>query len=114
MHGFLDSFCPSPRIYPKLFGQATAKLLPKLKSTGEGLPETAAGVDGAQIFNQMSWNDSMNWDEVRFKPLLVYLRGTKTLSSLAGGSVLFPPKFDRLATRTDSSILRSTINIPFK
>ena len=92
MHGFLDSFCPSPRIYPKLFGQATAKLLPKLKSTGEGLPETAAGVDGAQIFNQMSWNDSMNWDEVRFKPLLVYLRGNQNLKLPSRWKCSFPTK----------------------
>lgn len=85
-----------PRIYPPRFGAATAQLMPKLKSAGEGAPQLtslADGLpDGPAIFNSMSWNTEISWDEVRFKPLLVYLRGNKGLNLPARWKATMPTR----------------------
>ena len=81
-----------PRIYPRRFGLATAQLMPRLKSTGEGMPTITVQGDGPEIFNSMSWSSDMCWDEVRFKPLLVYLRGNKSLRLPAEWKAVFPTK----------------------
>lgn len=87
---FLDFW--SPRIYPRRFGLATAQLLPQLKSTGEGVPAVTSQPDGPAIFNSMSWHSDMCWDEVRFKSLLVYLRGNTSLRLPAEWKAVFPTK----------------------
>lgn len=66
--------------------------MPKLKSRGEGMPELPQEdtLDGPKIFNDMSWNDEMNWDHARLKPLLVYLRGNSSLQLPPDWKAVFP------------------------
>ena len=66
--------------------------MPKLKSRGEGMPELPQEdtLDGPKIFNDMSWNDEMNWDHARLKPLLAYLRGNSFLQLPPDWKAVFP------------------------
>ena len=91
-HDLHPSMPMLPRIYPHRFGLATVQLLPKLRTEGEGAPELASKPDGPAIFNSMSWNTDVNWDEVRFKPMLVYLRGNKSLALPEEWKRVFPMK----------------------
>ena len=86
------SFLLALRIYPVRFGHKTLELMPKLKSRGEGMPELPQEdtLDGPKIFNDMSWNDEMNWDHARLKPLVVYLRGNSSLQLPPEWKAVFP------------------------
>ena len=78
----LYSFTPVllPRIYPMRFGWKTLELMPKLKSRGLGMPDLPESLPtGPEIFNSMSWHDDMDWSDAHLKPVLVYLKGNKSL-----------------------------------
>lgn len=82
-----------PRIYPPRFGAATVRMLPQLKSKGEGNPSLVGEPDGPSIFNNMSWNSDLDWSDARLRPLIVYLRGNKSLQLPERWKVTFPTKF---------------------
>ena len=45
---------------------------------------------GPEIFKNMPWEHEKNWDEVRFKPLLLYLRGNSSLALPKEWKAVFP------------------------
>ena len=47
------------------------KLLPKLRTSGEGAPEDVVQGTGPEIFNNMSWASDVDWSEARLKQMLV-------------------------------------------
>lgn len=67
--------------------------MPQLKSRGEGMPEVApSGLDGPALFNAMSWHSEMDWGDANLKPLLVYLRGNRSLNLPEEWKVVFPKR----------------------
>ena len=87
---------PAPlRTYPPRFGLRTVELLPNLKANGEGCPnpseeELKDMPTGPQIFEAMGWESDINWDDVGFKDLLVYLKGNKNLALSPEWKAVFP------------------------
>ena len=69
----------SPRVYPVRFGLHAVKLMPLLKSRGQGQPKSETKADGPQIFQNMSWDHKMDWSAAHLTPLLKYLRGNSSL-----------------------------------
>ncbi|CAK9065014.1 unnamed protein product, partial [Durusdinium trenchii] len=79
------------QVYPVRFGWKTVELMPKLKSRGQGrpvLPETLPS--GPEIFNAMSWHTEKDWSDARLKPVLVYLKGNRSLNLPDSWKAVFP------------------------
>lgn len=92
-HGLAHECAASflPRVYPVRFGWKTVELMPKLKSRGQGrpvLPETLPS--GPEIFNAMSWHTEKDWSDARLKPVLVYLKGNRSLNLPDSWKAVFP------------------------
>lgn len=79
-----------PRVYPAGFGAATRQLLPKLKSCAEGKPMWTLDFDGPMVFSNMMCSSEINWQEARLKPVLIYLRGNKSLRMPDAWKAVFP------------------------
>jgi len=66
-------------------------MMPDLKSKGEGAPDVPESiVDGPAIFNGMSWNSEMNWDDAHLKSVVLYLRGNRSLRLPSEWKAVFP------------------------
>ena len=67
------------RAYPRGFGVAISRLMPKLSTCGEGMPEVPH-LDkhlAASEFGQLSWSD---WEEADLGEVVFYARGNRALN----------------------------------
>ena len=68
--------------------------MPKLKTCGEGKPVLEEGAsNGPEIFAAMSWDGDTWWEDAHLKPLVVYLRGNRSLQMPDRWKQVFPRQF---------------------
>ena len=80
---------PELRVYPVGFGLQTVRMMPRLMTRGRGQPlrDIQSPVDGPEVFHSMTWSD---WEEARLTEVLVYLRGSTSLSLPPEWRAVFP------------------------
>ena len=66
--------------------------MPHLKTRGEGMPELPPmeRLNGPEVFRSMDWETTSFWSDARLKPLVVYLRGNKSLDLPPEWRAAFP------------------------
>ncbi len=74
------------------FGWRTVSMMPKLQSRGRGMPvlNPEEPIDGPEVFRSMEWEDQSFWEDARFKPVLLYLRGNTSLQLPEKWKKVFP------------------------
>ena len=95
LHPYQTASSPivQPRVYPMRFGWKAVEPMPKLKSKGQGQPKLPEVVpDGPQTFNMMSWNSDVDWSDARLKPVIVYLKGNRSLNLPDAWKAVFPSR----------------------
>ncbi|CAK9018409.1 unnamed protein product [Durusdinium trenchii] len=81
----------STQVYPVRFGHRAVRLMPRLKTRGEGMPKHPPGPkEGPLIFEQMGWDSEVDWSDARMTPVLVYLRGNASLKLPQRWREVFP------------------------
>ena len=74
---YIYTFQPEPRVYPQRFGVEVCKLMPKLKSEGEGQPNVSHMEPPA--FELLRDTPMSDWPEANLKDVLRYLYSNKSL-----------------------------------